>query len=242
MSANMPAIKRLAGEVAAAGWKGLVIVHGGGSYGHPLAKEYDISKGYQSDLQIIGFSKTRQAMIQLNAIIVNALIEAWVPAVSVNPSSFIMTEDRRIGSVDFGVVRKYVQSGMVPVLYGDAVLDTNRRFTILSGDQLAVRLATELKAERLTFGVDVDGVYTANPKLTPKAELIEDLSLSRMGGRVQLGEALATDVTGGMLGKVQEAEAAVKAGVFVFLTNALKPDYIYRTLRHDPVTGTRLGG
>ncbi|MCX6642647.1 MAG: isopentenyl phosphate kinase [Candidatus Bathyarchaeota archaeon] len=240
MSPNTVAINRIAREIFTAGGRGLVIVHGGGSYGHPLAKEYEISNGYHSDLQLAGFSKTRQAMIQLNSIIVNALLDAHVPAVSVNPSSFIVTNNKNIEEIDFKIVELYIKAGMVPVLYGDAVLDTEIKFTILSGDQLAARLAIDLKVQRLIYGVDVDGVYTANPKLTSNARLIEDLSLSHMKGIVKIGEALSTDVTGGMLGKVQEAAFAVESGVNVLILNALKSDYIYNALLGESVVCTKL--
>jgi isopentenyl phosphate kinase len=237
---NMEAIRRLASEVATAGPRELVVVHGGGSYGHPLAKEYDISAGYSSPRQLAGFSLTHQAMVELNRIVVEAFLGAGVPAISITPSSFIVTEDRRITSVDFSLVSRAVESNLVPVLYGDAVLDSNRRFTILSGDQLAIHLATELGASRVIFGVDVDGVYTANPKLAKDARLIEELSLSQMKGMVRIGEALSTDVTGGMFGKINEAAAAVEAGVAVQLVNALKPGTVNAALRGEKIPCTWL--
>jgi isopentenyl phosphate kinase len=237
---NVEAIRRLAREVATAGPRKLIVVHGGGSYGHPLAKEYNISAGYSAPRQLAGFSLTHQAMVELNRIVVEAFLDAGVPAVSIAPSSFIITEDRRIIELDTSVVSKAIESNFVPILYGDAVLDSARRFTILSGDQLAVRLATDLGAERLIFGVDVDGVYTANPKLAKDARLIEELSLSQMRGMVRIGEALSTDVTGGMLGKVNEAAAAVEAGVEVQLLNALKPDAVNAALRGEKIPCTWL--
>lgn len=239
-TANTEAIRRLASEVATAGPRQLVIVHGGGSYGHPLAKEYDIVNGYKYPRQLAGFSLTHQAMVELNRMVVEAFLDAGVPAVSIAPSSFIVTEDRRITDADFSIVSRAVESNMVPILYGDSVLDTARRFTILSGDQLATRIATELGASRLLFGVDVDGVYTANPKLIKEARLIEELSLSQMKGMVRIGEALSTDVTGGMLGKITEAGAAVEAGVEVQLVNALKPGVVNAALQGEKVLCTWL--
>jgi isopentenyl phosphate kinase len=239
-TSNVEAIRRLALEVATAGPRQLVIVHGGGSFGHPLAKEYDISAGYSSPRQLAGFSLTHQAMVELNRIVVEAFLDAGVPAVSVAPSSFIVTEDRRIVATDFSVVSRAVESNFVPILYGDAVLDSARRFTILSGDQLAARLATEFGANRIVFGVDVDGVFTANPKLVKEARLIEELSLSQMHGMIRIGEALSTDVTGGMLGKINEAGAAVEAGVEVQLVNALKPGVVNAALRGEKVPCTWL--
>jgi len=240
MTADKVNIKRLAEEIAAARLRRLVIVHGGGSFGHPIAKQYGIAEGFISDRQILGFSKTHQAMVSLNGLIVDALLKLSVPAVSVVPSSFIVTDKGRIGDVDFKVVRHLVDWGIIPVLFGDAVLDRGRGFSILSGDQLAVRIATELDASSLVFGVDVDGVYTSNPKLAPKARLIERLPLEKLRGMIEIGRALTTDVTGGMLGKVSEAAAAVEAGVGVLIVNASKPGIILKALRGEPVTGTVL--
>jgi len=240
MSPNIDSIKRLANEISKADSKELIIIHGGGSFGHPLAKDYDIINGYKSDLQLLGFSKTRQAMIQLNSLILNNLLDANIPAVSINPSSIIVTNNKRIKNVNVSVLNRYLQTGFIPVLYGDAVLDNKRRFTILSGDQLAVKLSILLKVERIIFGVDVDGVYSTNPKLSPQARLIEDLSLKEMKDIIKIGNALPTDVTGGMLGKIKEAEKAVNFGVKVLLVNALKPDYIYRALRYENVISTTL--
>ncbi len=237
---NISSIKRLAGEVALAGPRKIIVIHGGGSYGHPIAKEYDIVAGYSSSRQLLGFTLTHQAMVELNRIVVEAFTEAGVPAISVAPSSFIITEDRRIANINLEVVSRAVESGFIPVLYGDVVLDTAQRFTILSGDQLAVKLAINLGAERIIFGVDVDGVYTANPKLAKEARLIEELSLSQIRGMVKIGAALSTDVTGGMMGKIKEAEAAVEAGLEVQLVNALKPGIIHDALKGEKVTCTWL--
>jgi isopentenyl phosphate kinase len=237
---NTEAITRIATEVATAGQRRLIIVHGGGSFGHPLAKEYDIVTGYKSPKQLVGFSKTHQAMVELNEQIVNSYLEVGVPAVSIAPSSFITTEDGRITTVDFSVVARAIESGFVPILYGDAVLDSVLRFTILSGDQLAVKLAIDLNANKIIFGIDVDGVYTANPKLVKEARLIDELSLSQMRGIIKVGAALSTDVTGGMFGKIREAGTAVEAGVEVQLINALKPNIVHDSLQGEHVVCTWL--
>lgn len=233
-------IERLAREIAASMPTPLAIVHGGGSYGHPAAKRYEISGGYKKPSQLTGFSRTHQAMVELNKIIVDALLDAGVQAFSVSPSSFIVTEARRINELDASRVKLCIDTGIVPVLYGDAVLDTRQGFSILSGDQLVTRLATALKADRVILGTDVDGVYTADPKLVKEARLIPRLSLKELDGMVKIGEALNTDVTGGMLGKVREASEAVEAGVEVVLVNAREPGRVEAALRGEKVMGTVL--
>ena len=59
---------------------------------------------------------------------------------------------------------------------------------------------------------------------------------------MKIGQALTTDVTGGMLGKVTEAKAAVEAGIEVQVVNALKSAVILKALRGEPVAGTLLTG
>jgi isopentenyl phosphate kinase len=240
MTANHENIKRLCEEIKAASPQSLVIVHGGGSFGHPVARKYGIADGFTSKGQVPGFARTHQAMVTLNSIIVDALWDSGVPALSVTPSSFIITDDGRLNTTDFEIVRRLVDKGILPVLYGDAVLDRTKGFSILSGDQLAVRLALEMNASRLVFGVDVDGVYTSNPKLSTEARLIEHLPLKEFDDFTEIGRALTTDVTGGMLGKVLEARVAVEAGVEVQVVNASKRDMIFKALIGEPVAGTVL--
>ena len=240
MTADHENVKRLAEEIKATWPTPLVVIHGGGSFGHPVAKKYGIADGFTSERQVIGFTRTHQAMVALNTVIVDALLDEGIPALSVAPSAFIATYDGRMPRGDFENIGRLVVKGMLPVLYGDAVIDKSRGFSILSGDQLAVRLAVSMGANRLIFGVDVDGVYTSNPKLAPQARLIDRLSLEKLEGFVEIGMALTTDVTGGMLGKVSEARAAVEAGIEVRMVNATKPGVILKALRGEPVAGTVL--
>ena len=240
MTADRIAIGRLAEEVALSGVRELIIVHGGGSFGHPLAEKFKIAEGFKEEPQLLGFSKTHRAMMELNGMIVNALLEQGVPALPLPPSSFIITHDGRIKALNLEVLRSSLERGFVPVLYGDAVLDDVRGFTILSGDQLSARLALELGASRLIFGVDVDGVYTSNPKLDLEARLLEVLRLEEMEDVARVGGATSTDVTGGMLRKIREALPVVEAGIPVVILNAGRPHNIFKALRGERVIGTVL--
>ncbi len=170
-------IKRLAKEIAESKSMSLIIVHGAGSFGHPVAKKYNISDGLKSSEQLVGFSETHQSMTRLNQIIVDTLLEAGVPAFGISASSMLVTENKRLVDIDTSIIKRCIDTGLIPVMYGDAVLDTQQGFAILSGDQLIVRLALEFNVERVIFGSDVDGIYTSNPKLDKDAKLIPELSL-----------------------------------------------------------------
>jgi len=239
-TANPSAIRRLAKEISGANVSQLIIVHGGGSFGHPLAKQYSIKEGYNcEDAQLLGFSKTHQAMITLSKLVVDALIQHNIPAVAVSPSSCIVTKSGRIATIMKEPLKRLLQSGFVPVMYGDAVLDYDLGFTILSGDQLAAYLAAQLNAERIVMGIDVDGLFTADPKKHKSASLITRCTLHELKKiQSRLNETNTTDVTGGMLGKIIELTPAIEKGITTLIVNATKPKNVYRALKGERVTGT----
>lgn len=238
---NLESIDRLAVEIAKASVKSLIIVHGGGSFGHPVAKQYKLKEGYRRASQILGFTKTRRVMTTLNGYIIDALIRHRIPAVAVQPSACTITKEGRIFHIDMKPMLKMLKTGFVPVMYGDVVPDLTLGFTILSGDQLIANLASDLAAKRIIVGVDVDGLYTADPKLDPKAQLIASLNLQELN-RFQLavGGSTSLDVTGGMFGKIAELMPIVEKGVEVIIINAGVPNRVYQALTNRGVVGTRL--
>jgi isopentenyl phosphate kinase len=240
LTANLRAIRRLANEISSAEAASLVVVHGGGSFGHPLAKRYAIKEGYKNKAsQALGFAKTHQAMVTLNKLVVDALIHHNVSAVAVSPSSCIITKSGRIQTMPEEPLKKLLQTGFVPVLHGDAVFDSELGFTILSGDQLMAYLAVRLNAERIVVGIDVDGLYTADPKTDSSARLVSYVTLEELKGmRQQIEEAKVTDVTGGMLGKIEELTPPIEKGISVLIVNAAKPKNVYKALKGEKVIGT----
>jgi len=239
LTPNREAVNRLAHEISQANVSSLIVVHGGGSFGHPIAKAHRINEGFKDPSQIMGFSKTHQAMKKLNKLVMDVLIRRNIPAVEVQPSSFIVTKSDRIKTMGNKIVKKLLETGFVPVLYGDAVLDLDKGFTILSGDQLVSSLATHLAAERIIIGVDIDGLYTSDPKKDETAKLIQHITLQELKNmQHEIKGATVTDVTGGMLGKISELIPAVEMGIHVLIINASKPDNVYKALKEQEVVGT----
>ena len=235
---NLQQIRRLAVEIKDTLPQKLIIIHGGGSFGHPVAKKYSINEGYRSPDQLIGFTKTHEAMVELNQIIVNEFLEVGVPVFGLSPSSYIITNDKRIKKLDTIILEEFLNLGIIPILYGDAVLDEKQGFAILSGDQLAVEIAKKLKASMIIFGSDTDGIFTTDPKLDPQAKLLERINIEQMELNSGITGSQNTDVTGGMLGKICEAAEAVRFGIEVIFVNASEPCRIYRSILGEKVKGT----
>lgn len=239
LTPNLSAIKRIAGEISQAHVPQLVIIHGGGSFGHPLAKQYRIKEGYSGEQdQLLGFSKTHQAMRTLNKLILDALLQHNIAAVAVSPLSCVATKHGRIAtSIEFPL-KTLLETGFTPVLYGDAIVDSELGFTILSGDQLTAHLAVQLNAERIVMSIDKDGLFTTDPK-DSSARLISKCTLDELKlMQGQLETSSSTDVTGGMRGKVIELVPAIEKGIPAQIVNAGKPGRVLKALRGEDVKGT----
>jgi isopentenyl phosphate kinase len=180
-------------------------------------------------------------MEKLNVRVVDALQGAGIAAVALQPSACVVVEDGRIKSMELTPLRKLLELGITPVAYGDAVPDLKRGMSILSGDQLVTGLAWELGAARVILGVDVDGVYTADPKVNKNAKLVSEItpaSWREISG--SMGAAGGEDVTGGMANKVRELLALAERGVGAQIVNAAKPGVLKRAILGERGLGTRV--
>jgi isopentenyl phosphate kinase len=237
MTENKSHIERLAKEISLSKKEDIILVHGGGSYGHPLAKEYDIGVHNSGIRQTKGVCITNHAMSKLNNILIETLLNNGVSAKTISPSNFVYTKKGEIKFADLSFIKRFLERGIVPVLHGDPVIDEFKGFSILSGDSIANYIAINLNANRIIFGTDVDGVYDKDPKLNKKAQLLETLSLKEID-KIQVSEAISTDTTGGMLGKLNKIRDAVKRGIEVVIVNAKVPNRIYKALLGEKVIGT----
>jgi isopentenyl phosphate kinase len=235
-------INRLAEEIKRADLDNLIIVHGGGSFGHPTAAKYGIKEGYKEDpTQKLGFAETHHMMTVLNGLVMDALIWHEVPALSVAPSTCVVTDNGRIKCFDDSVLLAMMKMGFTPVLYGDVVLDEKLGFTVVSGDQLVAYLAIKYKARKIVIGADTDGLFDCDPKANPNAKPYKSLTLAELKQiQPKLGKASGTDVTGGMAGKIAELIPAVEAGVHVTITGATKGLSIFRALTDQSILGTEI--
>ncbi len=215
--------------------KSVILVHGGGSFGHFPAKKYRIHEGYHSSDQLTGFSHTKEKMEALNNIFIK-ILNKRVNAVSVQSSACIVTKNNEITRFFSDPIMRILDLGMIPVLYGDTVLDEAMGFCILSGDRIIQKLCSVFPPERVIFGTDVDGIYTKDPKIDENAELIEELSLSEHSAELED----TGDVTGGMSGKLREIEKIVRQGIEVDIINITKKGRILACMSKE-FRGTRVG-
>jgi isopentenyl phosphate kinase len=192
----------------------VIVVHGGGSFGHPLATRYKLDRGLISDESYEGVALTRLAMRRLNEEVVKEFVRLRGRPYTIEPSSSFVLEESDIKEYFVQSVEVALEKGFVPVLYGDVVLDASRRgVAILSGDTIASFLALRLKADKLIYVLDVDGIYLEDPKKKPDAELVKFLDRGILE-EIKVA-APDSDATGGLVKKIKEAFNAFRGGVKV---------------------------
>ena len=104
-------------------------------------------------------------------------------------------------------------------------------------DNLAAHVAVLADADLLVIVSDVDGLYSADPRLHADAVLIEDVSRIDATVHALAGGAGTSVGTGGMRTKIQAAEKATARGIHTVIVNGRKPEAI-EALAHGQLQGT----
>jgi isopentenyl phosphate kinase len=221
---------RIAREVSEFRGK-MIIVHGAGSFGHTYARKYGLDRSFDPEGAIV----THESVKKLASIVVDSLNSFGVRAVAVHPMGCTVCRKGRIESMYLDSIKLMLKNGFVPVLHGDVVMDLELGACVLSGDQIVPYLAKELGITRLGLGSAEDGVLDKDgkplPEITP--EKFENFKHYIRGSE-------STDVTGGMLGKVQELlELSKTSCITSCIFNAGKADNIHRFLNGESI-GTRI--
>jgi aspartate kinase len=96
----------------------------------------------------------------------------------------------RISDIEADSVALAIDGGEVAVIPGFQGVTEEDRITTLGrggSDTSAVAVAAALKAARCDIYTDVDGVYTTDPRMVPKAQRIEKISYEEMLEMASLG-------------------------------------------------------
>ena len=234
--ANVDNLKRISEEIASVYNKEkmfLIIVHGAGSYGHVIVKRTGIDKGIRTEKQLVDFAETQRFQNELNSIVSKYLVNAGLPAIPFQASSFTVLDQGRIVRMDLSAIKSFLEIDMIPVLYGVPAYDRTYKCSILSGDQIAPYLAVSLNAKKIIHATNVDGVFNVDPNKNAGAKLIPEINSENIEQvKDWLTGSTATDVTRGMLGKISEL---LEIGVESQIINALVDGNIARAFRNEKI-------
>jgi len=184
----------------------LLIGHGAGCFGHVPAKRYQVKRGLRGGGGWEGYSETRRAVIELNGLVLEAFARADLRPIAVQPSAIALARNGEIVKMDTTVIERIFESGQIPMIFGDAVLDEDLGFTIVSTEGFFRHLAGVFPPSSIVMACDVDGVFNSDPNVDPDAWRIPRIDSKNIDEVLEgLTEGKVSDVTGGMAGKVRAA-------------------------------------
>lgn len=146
------------------------------------------------------------------------LAEAWQTALfahGLNVALMLLTtedtEDRRRYLNGRSTVDTLMKLGVIPIINeNDSITTDEIRYG--DNDRLAARVASMASADLVVLLSDIDGLYTADPKINPKAEFIERVDAITDIIRSMAGESADHRTSGGMKTKLQAATIATSSG------------------------------
>jgi isopentenyl phosphate kinase len=168
----------------------------------------------------MGFARVSDAAARLNRQVCAALLDAGLPATSLQPSASAICENGRIVQMASEPVTAALEAGLLPIVYGDVAFDVVRGGTIISTEEVMGYLAAQLKPSWILLAGETEGVLGKNGEPIPRItrENLTEFESSLRGSR-------GTDVTGGMSSKVKGVLDLVETidGLSVRVFSGLQP-------------------
>lgn len=150
-----------------------------------LAKAADINPNAPKRELDMLLTTGEQVSVSLMAMAMHAL---GVPAVSLNAYQVMMHSTSRYGNarfkrIDAERIRHELDSGKIVIVTGFQGVNKYDDYTTLGrggSDTTAVALAAALRADACEIYTDVDGVYTADPRVVKNARKLKEITYDEM--------------------------------------------------------------
>jgi len=184
--------------------KKIIIVHGVGSYGHPIVKKYNINKGIdKTKEQEEAIIKARNQIRILNKILCNEMIEKGIECDSIIPSENIeLSNNKILEKIPKDKFDQILSKNKIAITFGDIVNTKEGNVSVLSGDTLLLKLAQIYKPKRTYFIMDYPGVVKGNLK-SDKIKIYKKITSKFIKNIPITKQENRPDVTGGLLNKIE---------------------------------------
>ncbi len=218
----------------------LIILHGGGSYGHPMVTKAHLQQGFMEKSQLNAITETELYLDELTRIVGVSLLRRERPFAPLRPMSFVTLRNGEVEKVFLDPLARALKIGLTPLIHGDLAFDSARGISVISADRLASLLGIRLRATRVLFGCDVDGVFSRDPRNSRGARLIKVVGENNAASIVrQVQRSRSSDATGGMFSKLREAVRLAKHGRESYIFNLKKSGLLREALVGRLSRGTR---
>jgi glutamate 5-kinase len=131
-------------------------------------------------------------------------------------------------------LRRLLDWRVIPVVNENDTTTTDE-ISFCDNDFLAAQLAILIGAQRLVLLTDIDGLYTADPRSDPAAELVGEVTDFEALDELRIGQATSALGSGGMRSKVVAAEMASAAGIPTVIASGVRPGALEAALAGERV-------
>lgn len=247
-TARQSVIKRLAEEIKRSRLRSkakFIIGHGGGSFPHTPALKYQTKKGLINKKSLMGMAITEDAARRLNSIVVKNFISVGLPVYPFSPGSFLISDTEIYSKSYIDPIMNALNINAVPLVYGDVVMDKEIGFTIFSTEKILSLLAKKLQKTykiRMIYVTNVDGVYSEAETHDEYKKVIPVISGKNFNQlKKSILGAKGTDVTGGMIHKVEESiRLSQETGIETVIVNGLKAGILGKAILGRKVLSTKV--
>lgn len=127
--------------------------------------------------------------------------------------------------------------GVLPIINENDTISIDE-IKIGDNDTLGAIVAKNCQADLLIIMTDIDGLYTADPRENPDAELVPVVEKFTPELEKAAGGSGTTRGTGGMATKLKAAKIATGAGIKTVIINGERPQALYDVAAGTPFRGT----
>jgi len=225
--------KRLLNEIKKSEVDDYILVHGGGSFGHPGAKEYSINDS-DSKTSAEAISKVQLDMRRMNNRVLGLMQDIGLWGVSIPGGLVTFFKNGELKTIDEEIFKRYLELNTIPVAFGDVTVDVEQGMTICSGDDIVLGLSK--LADKTIFVSDVDGIYK-------EGQVVEKFvaDMFPLTSEDIPGDSDVVDVTGGMNQKVKKM-LDISKNCETHLVNGNKKGRLRSILDGNQVLSTEVRG
>jgi len=177
----------------------ILIGHGSGSFGHAAAARMGAHQGKPTLEAWREYAEVWRAAHRLHILVLEALWQEGLPAISYPPSASALIEDGRLISMAHAPIQRSLEAGLLPLTMGDVVFDREQGAAIVSTEQVFAYLAERLRPRRVLLAGSAPGVLRPGGQ---RDEIYKTLA-RRDFATMYFDAPQGADVTGGMASKVE---------------------------------------
>lgn len=217
-----------------------VLGHGSGSFAHVPAEKYKVIQGKIDEQSVYGASMVADAAAQLNRIVIAESLKQKLSTISLPPSSLFISKSKQASEVNLLPIVTSLNIDLVPVVYGDLILDLDQGFTIWSTESVLNTIANnwqddQYQITKVIHCGETDGFLV-------KDQVVPEINTNNFEEMKQsISETAGFDVTGGMLHKIEESLSLARTKqIDSYIVGGNHGGNLYRAITGKDFIGTRV--